>query len=62
MLKTGRIHSHVSPSVDHVVLIKDDIPRGCWRMGKVIKLVSSSDGSVRSAKIRMPSGKVFGRP
>ena len=31
-------------------------------MGKVIKLVSSSDSSIRSAKIKMPSGKVFGRP
>ena len=62
MLKTGRNHSQFSLSVDDVVLIKEDIPRGCWRMGKVIKLVSSSDGSVRSAKIKMPSGKVFGRP
>ena len=31
-------------------------------MGKVMKLVSSSDGSVRSAKVMMPSGRVFGRP
>lgn len=61
-LKTGRCHSHFSPSVGDVVLIKDKIPRGCWRLGKVIKLISSSDGSVRSAKIQMPSGRVFGRP
>ena len=62
MLKTGRNRSQYAPSVGNVVLIKDEIPRGCWRMGKVMKLVSSSDGSVRSAKVKMPSGRVFGRP
>ena len=62
MLNTGRCHFQFSPSVGDVVLIKDEIPRGCWRMGKVIKLVTSADGSVRSAKIKMPSGRVFGRP
>lgn len=61
-LKTGKRHSHFSPTEGDVVLIKDEIPRGCWRLGRVIKLVSSSDESIRSAKIRLPSGRVLGRP
>ena len=62
MLKTGRYHSQFSPSVGDVVLIKDEIPRGCWRVNKLIKLVTSADGSVRSANIKMCSGRLFGRP
>ena len=60
-LKFRRIQSHFSPSVDDVVLIKDDIPRGCWRVGKVLRLVTS-DGCVRSAKVALPSGRVIARP
>ena len=61
-LKSRRIQSHFSPSVDDVVLIKDDIPRGCWRVGKVLRLVTSRDGCVRSAKVALPSGRVIARP
>ena len=61
-LKFRRIQSHFSPSVDDVVLIKDDIPRGCWRVGKVLRLVTSRDGCVRSAKVALPSGRVIARP
>ena len=61
-LKFRRIQSQFSPSVDDVVLIKDDIPRGCWRVGKVLRLVTSRDGCVRSAKVALPSGRVIARP
>ena len=62
MLKTGKNRSKYAPGVGDVVHIKDEILRECCRMGTVMKLVNSSDGSVRSAKIKMPSGRVFGRP
>ena len=56
VLKTGKIQSHFSPKAGNVVLVKDDIPHGCWRFGKVIRLVTSRDGCVRSANVSLSSG------
>ena len=61
-LKTKKLKSHISPSVGDIVLIKDDIPRGCWRLGKVTHLASSFDGCIRSAEVQLSSGKVLRRP
>ena len=36
--------------------------RGCWKLAKVISLVSSHDGHKRSAKVRISSGRVLVRP
>lgn len=44
------------------MLVKDNVPRGCWKLGKVISLVSSRDGCIRSAKVSLSSGRVIGRP
>ena len=62
VLKSRQIQSHFSPNVDDIVLIKDDIPRGCWRVGTVVSLVFSLDGCVRSAKVALSSGRVTARP
>ena len=61
-LKSKRKQSHFSPGEGDVVLVKEDIPRGSWRLGKVIRLVSSRDGCIRSAKLSLPSGRIIGRP
>jgi len=61
-LKCGRIQSTDTATIGDVVLVKDDIPRGCWRMGKIEQLVVSRDGQVRSAKVKLASGKTLGRP
>ena len=61
-LKSGRIKSQSAPSVGDVVLIKDDLPRGCWRLGKLLSLVTSRDGQIRSAKVSLCSGRVIARP
>ena len=50
------------PSVGDVVLIKDDLPRGCCRFGKILSLVPSRDGHIRSAKVSLCSGRVIVRP
>ncbi|XP_060575739.1 uncharacterized protein LOC132733143 [Ruditapes philippinarum] len=61
-LKTGKTTSSFKAKEGDVVLIKDNLPRGCWRIGKVLELVKSRDGYERSAKVALPSGKVLGRP
>ena len=44
------------------MLLKDIVPRGCWKLGKVVNLVSSCDWLIRSAKVLLPSGRTIGRP
>lgn len=61
-LKSGKVQSEETPFVGDIVHIKDDLPRGCWRCGKIIELPRSFDGDIRSAKVRLPSGRVIGRP
>lgn len=61
-LKVGKSQSHYSPSVGDVVLVKEDIPRGCWKLGKITHLVTSHDGNIRSAKLVLSSGRTVGRP
>lgn len=62
MLKSVRIQSSNSPAVGDVVLIKENAPRGSWKLGKVGELVSSRDHCIRSAKVLMPSGRIIARP
>ena len=61
-LKGPRTHSQFSANVGDVILIKDDLPRGSWRMGRIQDLIPSRDGQIRSAKILLPSMKILGRP
>jgi hypothetical protein len=49
-------------TVDSVVLIKDNVPRGQWKLGRVLSLNLSSDGNVRSAVVLTGSGKKLVRP
>ena len=51
------------PSVDSVVLIKDDdSPRGTWKMGRFLRQHPSKDGVARSATIVLPAHKEIKRP
>ena len=61
-MKESRSKSKFLPSLGDVVLIKDDLPRGKWRIGKLHELIISRDGEVRSAKVLLPSQKLIGRP
>ena len=61
-VKDGRYHSNFSPKVNDIVIIKDDTPRGHWRFGKVVKLTFSKDSLVRSATVKVPSGREIRRP
>ena len=41
---------------DLVLLVEDNIPRGQWRLGRVLEVYPSSDNKVRSLKIKTSSG------
>ena len=53
--------SHHDATIGVIVLIKDDMPRGMWKIGNIIELIVSSDGKVRYAKIMLPTNKTLNR-
>ena len=62
-MKQNRVFSKESPSINDIVLIHDSIlPRGTWKIAKIISLDKSSDGEVRSATLKTPEGKEITRP
>lgn len=45
------------------MVVKDDqTPRTHWKIGRVVDIIKSHDGYVRSARIFMPSKRVITRP
>ena len=61
-LKQPRVQSPFTANVGDVVLIKDDLPRGNWRLGRLQELIKSRDGHIRSARVLLSLNKVIGRP
>lgn len=61
-LKQPRVNVKSEPAVDDVVLIKDNLPRGSWRMGRVVAVKASRDGHVRSATVVTADKKQLSRP
>ena len=45
-LKSGRIQSHQELNVDDIVIVKDETPRGLWKLAKIVELNVSRDGLV----------------
>ena len=61
-LKSKKTQSPYNAQVGDVVLIKDNLPRGVWRMGRICELFKSRDGQIRSAKVKISFRKILGRP
>ena len=60
-LKSPRVQTPTAAKEGYIVLIKDNLRRGCWRTGRITELISSRDQHIRSAKILLPSKKIMGR-
>nr|XP_022295062.1 uncharacterized protein LOC111105185 [Crassostrea virginica] len=61
-LKEGRIQHRMEPQVGDVVLIKDDLPRGSWKVGRLCELTVSEDGEIRSEKVLPLTKRTLNRP
>lgn len=61
-LKLGRKVSDVYPNVGDVIQVKDNLPRGSWRIGRIVEFVTSRDGHTRSAKVQLCNKRVIGHP
>ena len=61
-LKQPRVQSSFTANMGDVVLIKDGLPRGSWRLGRIQELIKSRDGNIRSARVCLTTGKIIGRP
>ena len=61
-LKSSYIQAKSEPFIGEVVLIKENLPRCSWKLGQIKELNNSSDGNIRTAKVRMPNGRVLCRP
>jgi len=60
-LKGPRIESSESPTIGTVVQVKEDLPRGSWKIGKIVELIKSNDGLVRAARVLLPTKTVINR-
>lgn len=61
-LRAHRIQASSNPNIGDIVIVKDNLPRGSWKIAKVEKLIVSRDGAVRSCEIALPGGNTLRRP
>ena len=54
-------HSSAQPELGSICLVKDDGPRGMWKLARISELHVSRDGEVRSATVQMPNKKLLQR-
>ena len=53
MLKQPRRSVMQPPQVGDVVLIKENLPRGQWKVDRISKLIKGKDDVIRSAKVML---------
>lgn len=58
-------HSHIQDSkeakIGDVVQIKENTPRGTWKIGRIIELIKNQDNIIRTAKVMTPNKTVLQR-
>ena len=61
-LKGPHGHAPGFPRVGDVVLMKENLPRGQWKTGRICELIKGADQNVRSAKVTVAPHKFLYRP
>jgi hypothetical protein len=61
-LRGPRCQALVKAKTGDVVLVKDNLPRGAWKLGRIVNLITSKDGEVRAATVMLKSHKTIRRP
>ena len=52
----------MKPKEGSIVIVKDkNLPRSNWKVGRILRLIPSSDSRVRSAEIQLPGKSVISR-
>ena len=59
--RSPRAKSASQPTVGEVVLLKENTPRGTWKLAVITELIPSEDGNIRSARVHTPSGHILHR-
>ena len=60
--KQGRYHHLAEPEEGSIVIVKDkSLPRSNWKLGRILRLLPSSDSKVRSAEILLPGQSIISR-
>ena len=54
--------SPTKAQIGDVVLIKEDLPRGNWRIGKITELITSFDKQICAARVLLVSQRTISRP
>ena len=60
-MKHHRKQTSTDPRIGEVVLLKDNLPQGKWKIGKIIELIKGKDEAFRAAKVLVSPNKVFQR-
>ena len=61
--KTPKIHSKNLPKIDEIVLVKEEgIPRGNWKLARIVEVCKNKNNIVRSVKLLLPSHNIIRRP
>ena len=50
------------PQAGEVVLLKENMPRGSWKLARIVELISSKDGKVRYARVMLPTKRILSHP
>ena len=61
-LKSPRVEAKEIPSKRDIVQVKPNVPKGSWKIEKIIELLPNSEGKVRAAKVLLGTKSAVNRP
>ena len=61
-LKPPRIEANETPQIGDIVQLKEDLPTGSWKLGKIVEMITSNDGNIRAAKVLLSTKNIVNCP